>query len=118
LLNLYRHLRALRRQEPAFAAGDFVATGVDDELLMHRRTCEDRRVLVALNFGNQPRAFQLDQSARDKTFLPAFLDPSGSATLRAHEGLIVGLENSLTIAGDGRRWHIAKSVDDHWSSRA
>ena len=94
LLNPYRHLPALRWQEPAFAADDFVVTDVDDELLINRRTCEKLRVLVALNFGNPPRALQLDRHARGKIFLSTYLDQSGSTVEGNVTPGLVGLENS------------------------
>jgi alpha-glucosidase len=54
MLCLYRRLLALRRAEPALHAGGFEALGAQGDVLAYARMWEDRRLVVAINFSDQP----------------------------------------------------------------
>lgn len=60
LLTYYRRLLAMRRATPALVAGEYVALpeGTEDVLLFTRSTAE-QRILVALNFSEQPQTIRL-----------------------------------------------------------
>jgi alpha-glucosidase len=51
LLQLYRHLIALRRSEPALHQGAYEALVAGNDVLAYARTHGTRRLLVLLNFG-------------------------------------------------------------------
>ncbi|NDJ78695.1 MAG: DUF3459 domain-containing protein [Chloroflexi bacterium] len=65
LLSLYRALIALRRDEPALAAGAFqvIETGVDDVLAYVRSAPEADRFLAVLNIGNRAHTLDLSTAA-------------------------------------------------------
>jgi glycosidase len=54
LLNLYRMLLRLRRDEPALATGEYRENSVGPHALSYERIAGSQRVLVALNFGAEP----------------------------------------------------------------
>ncbi|KPC53063.1 alpha-amylase family glycosyl hydrolase [Amantichitinum ursilacus] len=58
LLNLYHHLLALRREEPALNIGRFEAVDAPPTVLAYLREHHGRRLLVALNFGTTPVRFK------------------------------------------------------------
>jgi alpha-glucosidase len=94
ILSLYRRLIALRRQYRALTEGDFVLVAVADDVLMYQRRAGDERLLVALNFGHEPRAIPLpvDDVADTTVLASTHLDRKGSAsdlTLRADEGIVM-----------------------------
>jgi len=63
LLTLYRRLLSVRRDEPALTVGSYIALHTNGEVLAYRREHQGRRILVALNFGDQPAAIELPDAA-------------------------------------------------------
>ena len=57
LLGLYHRLIQLRRMEPALSVGDYSALPSGDDVMAYVRKVADRRLLIVLNFGAQPRQF-------------------------------------------------------------
>ena len=95
LLTLYRRLIALRRAEPVLSVGDYSALPSGDDVVAYMRKAGDRRLLIALNFGVQPRGFNVaDLQSRGVLLLSTHLDRqneecSEEMTLRGNEGVIV-----------------------------
>ena len=97
LLTLYRRLIELRRAEPALSVGDYASLPSGEDLMAYIRKTGGRRLLIALNFGAQPRSFNLDDlQARASLLLSTHLDRDREEfgeelILRANEGVIVEL---------------------------
>ena len=64
MLSLYRALLALRRAESALSIGGFRTLLADEDLLVYERTGGDRRLAVALNFGDAERSLPGAEGAR------------------------------------------------------
>ncbi len=63
ILNFYKALLRMRRENPALAEGDYVDVAPDDpNLLCFLRRDGERSVLVALNLSNQTQALSVDLS--------------------------------------------------------
>ena len=60
LLSLYRRLLALRRSEPALQVGRWAEVRAEDELIAYERVAGQRRLVIALNFGDAPQEVSLD----------------------------------------------------------
>ncbi len=59
MLNFYRRLLALRRQRAALSVGAFRLVSGEADVLMYERTHGAERLLIALNFGDQPQRLDL-----------------------------------------------------------
>jgi len=58
LLNFYKKLIRLRRENPALHSGRYVpCTGLPDSIFAYFREGEGQKILVALNFANGPQKF-------------------------------------------------------------
>jgi alpha-glucosidase len=65
ILNFYRRVLRLRKNNPALAEGDYVAlTEQDPNVLAYLRTYRGRKVLVALNMSAKPQVARIDLHAR------------------------------------------------------
>jgi alpha-glucosidase len=94
LLWLYRRLIALRAQEPAFVAGEYVPQRSHHDILTFKRIAEGQQIMVALNIRHQPR--RLEWQGKGEILLTSYLDKTGQRikeplVLRADEGVIVNL---------------------------
>ena len=94
LLTLYRRLLSLRRDEPALSVGSYAPLPPSGDVLVYRREHQGRRILVALNFGDQPAALDLPDAAGGQILLST--DPHRAAgeqadpvTLAATEGVLI-----------------------------
>jgi len=101
ILTLYRRLIELRRREQALSIGDYVAVPEDGDLLSYRRQFDkQRRLLIILNFGSAPAAFQNPAvPQRGTVALSTHLDRDGESfggriVLRADEGVVVELSDA------------------------
>jgi alpha-glucosidase len=98
ILNLYRRLIALRRSSPALTRGAYHPIAASGDLLVFIRTEGDERVLVALNLGGEPVAFELKEGSLQGRLLVSSLgDRDGEAVnksidLRSHEGAVIRLD--------------------------
>lgn len=84
ILNYYKTLIRLRKQNPQLRDGKFVLadTGNDRVLSFLRKTPDGKAVLVALNFTDSPQTVGFRLSAhRAKTVLASFATPSHSLSL-------------------------------------
>jgi alpha-glucosidase len=60
ILNFYRRLLSIRRLSPALLDGDYIPIGQDDpDILAYLRRSGKETVLVALNFSNSSRPFDM-----------------------------------------------------------
>ena len=97
LLTLYRRLIELRRSEAALAVGSYAALPAGDDLMAYLRKAGDRRLLIVLNFGAQPRRFNLDDlQSRATLLLSTHLDRErqqlgDEISLRGDEGVVIEL---------------------------
>ena len=97
LLHLYRRLIALRRAEAALSVGDIAPLPADNDLMAYVRKTAERRLLIVLNLGANPRRFALaDLRSRGRLLLSTYLDRnqeevSDELNLRADEGVVVEL---------------------------
>ncbi|MDR7332337.1 alpha-amylase family glycosyl hydrolase [Roseateles asaccharophilus] len=64
LFNFYRELIALRRASPALTLGRYEADQVNGQVWTFQRVFGKERVLVAINYGDQPAALDLPARAR------------------------------------------------------
>ena len=94
LLTLYRRLLSLRRDEPALSVGSYAPLPPSGDVLVYRREHQGRRILVALNFGDQPAALDVPDAAGGEILLST--DPHRAAgeqadpvTLAATEGVLL-----------------------------
>jgi alpha-glucosidase len=95
MLSLYRALLRLRRSEPALSIGSYVSRPCTEALLIYERRHATRRLLVALNFSDQPQALNPDFAAR-RTLLSTHSDPHAPAvdsSLAPNEGRVVELQS-------------------------
>lgn len=95
ILNLHRHLIALRRATPALATGSYTPVPTTGDGLAYIREAEGRRYLVALNPGHEPHRVS-PNDPRGRLVLSTHLDREGEEIcgrlhLRPDEGLIVDL---------------------------
>jgi alpha-glucosidase len=93
LLRLYRRLIALRHAELALAIGEYMAAGVQGDLLVYGRIQADRRLRMVLNLSARPQPY-VSEGSRGRIVLSTHLDRageqvSGRVTLRSNEGLIL-----------------------------
>lgn len=98
MLALHRRLIALRRSEPALAAGAFAPEPAEGEVLAYLREGAGRRFLVALNFGAGPQRLETTalEGRKGQIVLSTGLDREGEAVgralaLRGDEGVVVAL---------------------------
>lgn len=97
LLTFYRRLIELRRAETPLSVGSYAALPAGDDLMAYMRKTGDRRLLIVLNFGAQPRRFKLaDLQSRATLLLSTYLDGErqelgDGVLLRGNEGVIIEL---------------------------
>lgn len=94
LLQLYRRLIALRRDQPGLVTGAYAQAELQDELLAYWRRDAGREWLVALNFGAEPQSLALSEGRRGRVALSTHLDreaegAEGQVELRGGEGLLI-----------------------------
>ena len=95
MLDLYRHLLALRRRHDALALGSIELLPAADEVLQYERRHEDEGLLVALNLGTQPRPVRLpDDSTAGAVLISTHETRDFDGRLLPDEGLV------LRLAGD------------------
>jgi alpha-glucosidase len=99
MLTLHRRLLALRRAEPALAAGSYEPVEAAGDLLTYVREKDDRRFLIVLNLGHRPQDFFPDgPELRGRVALSTRLDRDderldGALALRGDEGVVVELRD-------------------------
>jgi alpha-glucosidase len=91
ILNLYRRLIELRRNNPVLTRGAIEAVGVQGKILSYERGQGDERFAVALNLGDEPARVSLPSG---RVLLSTHLDRAGEdvdqgVSLRADEGIVV-----------------------------
>jgi alpha-glucosidase len=97
LLSFYKRLIGLRRAESALAVGDFSCLPAGEDLIAYVRKAGERKLLIVLNFGAHPRAFDLSELGRSaRVLLSTHMDRTAAEVantmpLRADEGLIIEL---------------------------
>jgi len=96
ILNLYRHLIALRRASPALHAGSYTALEAGDSIFAYLRSYENERKLIVINYSDQHQQFDLPGEA-GIVLLSTHLDRQDEKSalsalpLRPHEGVILAL---------------------------
>jgi alpha-glucosidase len=101
ILNLYRRLIELRRNNPVLTHGAIEAVGVEGKILRYERRQGDDRLAIALNLGHE-QARVSHPSGR--VLLSTYLDRAGedvdeSLSLRADEGIIVQVRSESLKRG-------------------
>lgn len=91
ILNLYRRLIALRRENSALIEGAISAVRVQENALSYERRLGNERLAIALNLGHEPARVS---HPAGRVLLSTHLDRAGenvgeSTSLRADEGIIV-----------------------------
>jgi alpha-glucosidase len=98
MLTLFRRLATLRRAEPALHRGTYEAVdlGSNDVLAYHRTLTGHDGFLVAINFGSEPRAIDLENAltGRDAT-LELSTDPARSGEAIGKSILLAGNEGVM-----------------------
>lgn len=84
LLELTRHLLALRRASPALMLGSLMVETADDGLLIFRRDHDEQHLICAYNMGAQPLAWSASNGA-------VLVSVGGATThhLPAYSGIII-----------------------------
>jgi alpha-glucosidase len=89
ILNFYRHVLALRHQDPALRDGDYIALNENDpNVLSYLRRYKDEAVLVVLNMSSSPQKVSFDlqpqglTASKATTMLATGKVNGGSASLR------------------------------------
>jgi len=96
ILNLYKALIALRKQEPALASGGYMPLAAEGDLLLYRRQRGDAALVVALNLGTEPVSIASEMIGLDgeillSTHMDRVLEAiHGTVDLRGNEGVVIG----------------------------
>jgi alpha-glucosidase len=96
ILNLYRHLIALRRTSPALHAGRYTALDSSEAVFAYLRVQGPERKLIVINFSGESQRASLP-AWTGKILLSTYLDrqdeivPVDTISLRPHEGLLLDL---------------------------
>jgi alpha-glucosidase len=97
IYQLYRRLIDLRRNRAALLFGNYGSVRADANLLVFTRELGRERILIALNFGDEPIAARFASGELAGRLLVSSAGDRegellrGSVRLRAHEGAIVDL---------------------------
>jgi alpha-glucosidase len=93
MLSFYRRLIALRQREPALSVGAYRLLEVTDDIMVFERRTDERHVIVAVNFGDQPRPVTLVGARRLllSTHSRAAGVLSGDVNLAPFEGVVTTL---------------------------
>jgi alpha-glucosidase len=99
MLELYKQLLRLRREESALAVGSYARVLSRGDVYAYRRYHEDRQLLVVLNFGSEQHDVDLAQSLRWGHVLLS-TDPerrgenvSSPLSLLANEGVVIAVSD-------------------------
>ncbi|MBI4927360.1 MAG: alpha-glucosidase C-terminal domain-containing protein, partial [Anaerolineae bacterium] len=98
MLSFYRRLFWLRKGSPALVGGSYRAleAGAQQNCYAYLREAPEQRVLVALNFGDQPQTLETGLSGAGKVLIGTHGDAPASLaleriSLRPFEGLVIEL---------------------------
>ena len=103
ILQLYRRLLALRRKHPALHAGNYRPLVASGDLLLFVREYDDKRILVALNFGAEPTSVSFERGHLAGTLLLSTSCQRDreavrqSVDLQGNEGVIVELAHDTML---------------------
>lgn len=94
LLNFYRRLIALRREQPVLVNGCYRNALRQPPLLTFRRSDDNATLFVALNLGADPQPCDIDGRGRVlvSTHADAVQNVDGQVELRGNEGLVILLQ--------------------------
>jgi glycosidase len=94
ILNFYKRVLALRKDEPALRYGNYVALNNDDpNVLSYLRVYNGQAVLVALNMSAEPQKVAFDLTAQGfGSATPTVLVASGATTPKAKSLQNVAME--------------------------
>lgn len=93
MLNLYRHLLALRRTQPALNVGEFVLTPSERDVLQYERRHGTERLLIALNLTSESRRLMLPEGVKGSELLASTIPG------RSFDGAMVPDEGVLLRLG-------------------
>jgi alpha-glucosidase len=100
MLSLTQHLIAIRRQHTALTLGDYKSLDAPDNMFLYLRQSAEERILVALNFSDQPVSEKPPEDLPFKRLLKStYCDTpdvlaNGVLHLRADEGVILSIGDS------------------------
>jgi alpha-glucosidase len=91
ILNLYRRLIRLRRENEALISGRVESLTAEGPLLHYHRTDDRKRFVILLNLGHEPRETAFGEG---QIVISTFLDRekeliNGTVSLRPAEGLVI-----------------------------
>jgi glycosidase len=87
ILNHYRALLRLRRGHPALQRGAYRTLAATDKVLVYERTCEDQRLIIALNFSAAGQS--LDLPAGEILLDSALRQGDAPGRLRGHQAIVL-----------------------------
>src|SRR5436190_23764948 len=99
ILTLYRNLIALRRSSLALTCGSYRPVPLSQNVLAYERLEGAERILVVLNFDNEPKELTLSPLPDTRVLLSTDNEPaaiSSSFVLRPDEGIIIGNPTNST----------------------
>jgi alpha-glucosidase len=85
MLSFTKKLLTVRKRTPALVEGDFVPQDSQDDCLSYLRNTPDQSVLVAINFKNNHRSFQLPGENWENLFSSDSRRADPESPLRPHE---------------------------------
>lgn len=97
MLTLTRELLHLRRIKPALHGGTYRSLASDSEnCFVYLRQCDDERLVIALNFSEEPQVVRIAEPGKGHILLSTALNRTGPTDLTAleltgHEGCIIEL---------------------------
>lgn len=96
MLMLYKRLINLRKSEPAFTMGDFVAVFSDNRIIAYLRQFRNTRFLVILNLSHRPCYYMSKEDIQGTVELSTAIDDEGKAVDRVipiggDEGMVIRL---------------------------
>src|SRR5216683_2243513 len=77
ILNLYKALIRLRRQQPLLVEGSYVPIAADGDLLLYRRESGAAAIVVALNLGVEPVSIASEMGIDGEILLSTDMDRQG-----------------------------------------
>jgi alpha-glucosidase len=98
ILNLYRRLIALRRDEPVLASGRYATVLMRSEIMAYMRSDASRRLMIVLNFSARAQICSVPRAAGGRILVSTYRDRdneivSARISLSGNEGLVIALEN-------------------------
>ena len=97
MLSLYKKLIDLRQKEPALHVGDFIPVGLQEELMVYKRTQQEDSFLIVINFGKTEKTYQANVDLKGKVLVSTSLAMEktsfkGSIEMESEQAVVIKLQ--------------------------